>query len=135
MTHKFVANDNKGNVNTFEVTSNGTKLGKVIGKEDFVVYLTIENEDMSGTMDKTAQEITDAVNNGQDIVFVFANGAEFTGYDLIVKPSMYTHASSHDDDLLCVGAIIHNFGDGFFYIYTYDNGPDDNHYYVYHFSN
>lgn len=29
MIHKFVANDNKGNVNVLEVTSTGTKLGKV----------------------------------------------------------------------------------------------------------
>ena len=29
MIHKFVANDNKGNVNILEVTSTGTKLGKV----------------------------------------------------------------------------------------------------------
>lgn len=134
MIHKFVANDNKGNVNALEVTSKGTKLGKVIGKEDFIVHLTIENEDLSGTMDKTAREITDAILDGQDVVFVFTNSAEITGYELVVKPSMYTHASSHYDDLWCVGAIIHNFGDGFFYIFTYDDGPDDNHYRVYHFS-
>lgn len=34
MIHKFVANDNKGNVNILEVTSTGTKLGKLAPPEN-----------------------------------------------------------------------------------------------------
>lgn len=86
MIHKFVANDNKGNVNILEVTSTGTKLGKVAPPvEDtdaatkkyvddnsggrFLVTLTPTSPDYSGTMDKTVAEINAAYEAGMEIWF------------------------------------------------------------------
>lgn len=94
MIHKFVSNDNKGNVNTLEIGSDYTKISKVVDPVNdddvankkyvdqaggkFIVTLTPTAEDFSGTMDKTVAEINAAYEAGQEIWFKV--GTEAQGY-------------------------------------------------------
>lgn len=115
MIHKFVANDNKGNVNVLEVTSTGTKLGKVAAPvEDtdaatkkyvddntgvnnkFIVTLTPTSPDFSGTMDKTVAEINAAYDAGMEIWFTIA---DYTAPCAVVAGTVYPHFFANVFDL------------------------------------
>lgn len=90
MIHKFISNDNKGNVNTLEIGSDYTKISKVVdpvNSDDavnkryvdqaagkFIVTLTPTALDYSGTMDKTVVEINAAYEAGQEIWFSLSDG-------------------------------------------------------------
>lgn len=100
MIHKFISNDNQGNVNTLEIGSDYTKISKVVdpvNSDDavnkryvdqaagkFIVTLTPTAADFSGTMDKTPQEITAAYNAGQTISFVIPSlGTAFDAFEFV----------------------------------------------------
>lgn len=102
MIHKFISNDNQGNVNTLEIGSDYTKISKVVDPVNdddvvnkkyvdqaggkFIVTLTPTALDYSGTMDKTANEITAAYEAGQEIVF---NVVGFPGFDHAYIPAAW----------------------------------------------
>ena len=76
MIHKFVANDNKGNVNVLEVTSTGTKLGKVAAPvEDTDVANKKYVDDNTG---KRVVTLYAAVNSSNEIILDDDNGYTFS---------------------------------------------------------
>lgn len=131
MIHKFISNDNKGNVNTLEIGSDYTKISKVVdpvNSDDavnkryvdqaagkFIVTLTPTALDYSGTMDHTVAEINAAYEAGQDVWFRFDDGNGVTGdFPLLAAnkisgntyPSFNSQMFYMDNDLLiglCTG--------------------------------
>ena len=65
----------------------------------FIVTLTPTAADFSGTMDKTANEITAAYEAGQEIVF---NVVGFPGFDHVYIPAAWcTYATDHPNCAAC----------------------------------
>ena len=66
------------------------------GKEQFVVNLTIDDaEDLSGTMDKTSNEINAAYRSGKEILFNFTNYSSYD--DVIFTPAFVTTPSGSNN--------------------------------------
>lgn len=136
MIHNFVSNDNKGNVNSVKVTSEHTYLGN----KDFIVNLTIDPEEaaegsLNGTMDRTAREITDAINSGLDVMFVFTNAGPIVGFNVMVRATVYTkYYSSAEEvsyDLISASAIIPDPNNmAVWQIFSLDNNDDDMEYHA-----
>lgn len=65
----------------------------------FVVELTPQAEDFSGTMNHTAAEITEAVDRGNQIIFIFTGEMlETLGYqDAVLLASQYTRVTGNDN--------------------------------------
>lgn len=81
---------------TWMLTRNLSGGGGGGGAELFVVRLTPTALDYSGTMDKTAEEITEAIDAGKQIIFSI--DASSAGFDkLYVKADAYSKASGTDN--------------------------------------
>ena len=106
MIHKFVANDNKGNVNTFEVTSTGTKLGKVALPEDLDDAVTLrylaEDNNMLVTFIPAEESLAQSSYNGYgeatcsnaEIAEAFTNGKRVVGVFPFFSQEVYFEISA-----------------------------------------
>lgn len=82
----------------------------------FVITLTPENADFSGTMDKTAEEITEAYYAGKEIWF---NVVGIPGFDTVmIRSNAATLAT--DFSLICMQGYIVYLPSTFIYILTND---------------
>ena len=134
MIHKFISNDNQGNVNTLEIGSDYTKISKVVdpvndddvankkyvdqaGDNRFFVTLTVNNMDpIQATMNYTIGEIEDAYNAGKRIIFRLS---------LVEGEWFYSEANiaySNGDIFMveCISII-----DGFGLLFGYTSGTSD----------
>ena len=74
--------------------------------EDFVVSLTPTESDFSGTMDKTAAEITEAAKAGKNIIFdIDASSFGFDSWK--VQATIKSIATGHDN-IVCAQAFLVN---------------------------
>ena len=65
----------------------------------FIVTITPTEQDFSGTMDKTSEEITAAYEAGQEIIF---NVVGFPGFDHVYIPAAWcTYATDHTNCAAC----------------------------------
>jgi hypothetical protein len=76
-----------------------TNAGQGGGSDKFIVTLTPTSPDFSGTMDKTAEEITAAYEAGQEIIF---NVVGFPGFDHVYIPAAWcSYATDHTNCAAC----------------------------------
>lgn len=78
---------------------NNIEEGINIAANPFVVILTPTNEDFSGTMNKTSNEISSAIQDGKTILFEVTG---FPGFDEVLIPAAwYTLATDHPRYAAC----------------------------------
>lgn len=95
-------------------------------KKKFIVTLTPNSLDYSGTMDKTANEITAAYEAGQEIVF---NVVGFPGFDHVYIPAAWcTYATDNPNCAAC--ATLVDVNNGLQIIIFTSDADDSNVYYT-----
>lgn len=105
--------------------TNPAVLETLLDNDKFIITLTPTAEDYSGTMDKTAKEITDAVLAGKEIYF---NILHPTFQAIRVKAYIFTKANGHD--LIVVQTMMANLDGQLIHIWTDDMNGDDSR--IYH---
>lgn len=108
MIHKFVSNDNKGNVNVFELGSDYTKIGNLVDPVDpgdavskgylaegniLLVEFTPEPQSLYGYADHSNADIASAVGEGKRVFGKFIFSETQTTYFEINSASEFTTAT------------------------------------------